>query len=317
MRRGARKEGFVLVCVLWVLAILTVVTVGFGYRAMLDRRAAAYSLDHSQALLMARAAVQRGIVELRNKVFNDALSEDEESKGSTHLGQPWAQFKDLLGESKYFEYTENFEEDYVAYIIEDEDRRIDVNSADKPVLEAIEGLSRSAVRKIWTRRTKGVHDGEGRAPFQAIEELRYMRAVKDDDWFGKEHQPGLKYITTVYGDGRVNLNTASEGVLLSLPDMDAGVVRDIIHFRAGPDGELETGDDQGFGSYEQIADELRISDDTLNTIRKYCKVSSHFFKITGVATRRGGKIRAACSAVVAVNTNRATIINWQEEPLGS
>src|SRR5690606_17628980 len=52
------ERGFVLVIVLWVLAILTVISVGFGRRSVLDRRAAAFTLDKTQAMMLARGAVE-------------------------------------------------------------------------------------------------------------------------------------------------------------------------------------------------------------------------------------------------------------------
>ena len=58
-------------CVLWVLAILTVVTLGFGRRVMLERRASAYSMDYAQAKQMARGAIEVGRVKLANQ---DALT---------------------------------------------------------------------------------------------------------------------------------------------------------------------------------------------------------------------------------------------------
>ena len=67
-------RGFVLVTVLWVLAILSLITIGFGRRAMLDRKAATYTLDHDRAMYRARGAVERGIAELRNKAIIDALN---------------------------------------------------------------------------------------------------------------------------------------------------------------------------------------------------------------------------------------------------
>ena len=54
--RTQHRGGFVLVSVLWILAILTVISLGFARRAMLERRMAWYALDREQAQQMARAA---------------------------------------------------------------------------------------------------------------------------------------------------------------------------------------------------------------------------------------------------------------------
>src|SRR5690554_4196961 len=92
--RRQAQQGFVLVVVLWVLAMLTVVTLSFGHRTMLERRAATYTMDHVQAKMLARGAVQRGIVEIRNKAFEE-FSRDEEWTPLTHYGQKWARSMNL------------------------------------------------------------------------------------------------------------------------------------------------------------------------------------------------------------------------------
>ena len=309
-------QGFVMVCVLWVLAILTVVTVGFGRRAVLDRRAAAYALDHAQAMMMARGAVQRGIVELRNKALKDRLKAEEE-RGMVHLGQEWAHPKNLLKESRYFAGGDEFADDTVNYIIVDLEARICPNACEKKFLEAIEGMSRSVKRQIWTRRTKGVHEGEFRAPIHAIEEIRYMRGVDDDDWFGTRGNPGLAELLSPVGTGRINLNTASEEVLASVPKLGDNAVKKIIAYRIGDDGQLGTRDDRGFQNLDKLEKETGVRGDSLEALKQFCKTSSDFFKITGYATRRGGAVRAVCSAVARIGGNSAQVISWQEEPLGS
>lgn len=65
-------------------------------------------------------------------------------------------------------------------------------------------------------------------------------------------QPGLTDLFTVYGDGRVNINTASLAILRSLfrvvlPSGEAdSFARKIAEHRSGPDGELGTDDDRPY-----------------------------------------------------------------------
>lgn len=309
------KRGFVMVCVLWVLAILTILTVGFGRRAMLDRRAAAYSVDVAQARMMARAATERGIVELRNKAFTDALRPKEGN--ITYLGQPWAQRKSLLEEGKYFEKNKEFDEDDIWFTIQDEERYININTAPKEVLEEVKALERGVMRRILKRRMEAVHKDEGISPFQAPEEIRYLRGVDEKDWFGTKRITGLKYLLTTNGDGRINVNTASREVLESIPKLGERAAGAIIQYRAGSDNELNTADDRGFTSLEDLADRTGISGDAYEAIQTYCKFTSNCFRITGIATRRGGGVRAKSVAVVYVEGMDANLISWQEDSIGS
>lgn len=309
-----RNRGFVLVTVLWVLAILTVVSLGFGHRANLERRAAAYALDRAQAAMMARGALQRGIVEVRNKAYMDLL--EDGTRGGTHLGQEWARKKNLLSEGAYFEPGENFDHDFVSYIIEDMERRADINLIEKDFLDNLPGLGQAARRTIWSRRTQGVHEGEPYAPFIAPEELRYLRSVSDDDWFGKRGAPGLRDVVAVYGGAKVNFNTAHPAVLAAVPNLHRSVVDAIVHYRAGSDGELFTDDDTGFRDWQHLVDTLQVDGDSSDALSRYCKADSTYFKITGVATRRAGKVRVQCSAVVRLGETGGQVVEWQEAPIG-
>jgi len=311
MKRRAER-GFVLVCVLWVLAILTVITLGFGRRAMLDRRAAAYALDHTKAMYMARGAVARGVVELRNKAIMDALSQIE---GRTSFRQPWAQPVNLLEKEDYFDEAnkEEFKDDICEYRIRDECGLISINRAPDEILEEIDALNRTTIRKINARRLGDRHARQAPQPFQTIEELRYLEGIDEDDWFGTDRAPGLRDLLTCWGDGLININTASAAVLECIPEVRKRTIDALIDYRMGPDGELCTSDDADFKTLDDVRVELGLGADSLQELRQYCKVSSGLFTITGTATRRQGKVRATCVATVAISGPKAGIIKWREE----
>lgn len=314
-RSKLKQQGFVLISVLWITALLTIITLGFGRRAALDRRAAAYALDHAEAMMMAQGAVDRGIVEMFNRGLMQMLL-PEDQRGGTHLGESWAHTKNLFEEG-YFENTEQFENDEVIYIITDEERYININTAPQEILEEMPSLSRTVVRKIMARRNEEVHENEGVTPFQAIEELRYLSGVSEDDWFGKGDSPGLKDLITVWGSGLININTASPEVLNCIPGMRKTDIAAILNYRAGDDGELFTGDDRGFKSMEDLTDKTGVVGASREALGKFCTCHASFFRITGVATRRQGRIRAVCSAVVSIEEDASFILDWQEKTLGS
>ncbi|MBI2431508.1 MAG: general secretion pathway protein GspK [Candidatus Hydrogenedentes bacterium] len=307
-------RGFVLVIVLWVLAALTVLTIGFSRRASLEMRASAYGLDHAQAMMMARGAVNRGIVELQNKSLKDMLSETDQM---TYLGQPWAQPTNLLAEGTYFDVPPGeFANDVVQFKIVDAESLINVNRAPEALLEEVEGIGRRIARKIVTRREEG-EDGEGPSAFQAIEEIRFLEGFDDDDWFGTEKEPGLKDILTTHGDGHINVNTASKAVLNCIPELDDGAIAQILAYRAGGDGKPGTPDDQGFRSIEEVGSVAGVRGDGMQALQQFCTVDSGVFMIQGIATRRGGKIRASVTAVAVAGSSVARLLSWREDALGA
>jgi hypothetical protein len=320
-----RKEnGFVLVVVLWMLAILTVITTGFAYRSVLNYRAAAYGMDRDQALMEARGAVHRGLVALRNKQFYDALKLDE--AGTTHLGQSWAKQTELFG--KVYTDSPELALDTAGYIIEDSERYIDVNRAGEPLLKGVKALSQAARRKIIARRAKGVQDGEPPVSFHAVEELRYLREIKEDAWFGEKGDPGLRKLLTTYGDGLININTAPRAVLKCIPKFSDGAIDKIIAFRGDEEEEIEPEEEidrediarsaalKGFKNMQQAG---RISGISAENLATYCKLSSQYFKIRGIATRRQGKLRAEIVATVlaAPGALDVQIVSWRESADGT
>ncbi len=298
MERGG-KRGFVLVSVLWVLAILTVVTVGFGRRTMLDLRTATYSMDHTQALYRARGAVYRGVAEIRNKYVLDIYMDQS---GFTARSQRWAGGFDLVGEGDFAQQP-GFSEDEVTWEAVDEESRININVASEELLREA-GLGMEVIRRIRAQIAPERDDEEGRA-FQSIEELRFIRGIDDEAWFGTRDRAGIVDLFTVYGDGLVNVNTASAAVLASIPGVSDAAAEAIVARRE--DGAVV------FRSLEDMAQKAGISTADLEPMYAHCKVSSGFFTITGRATERGGAIVAYAHATVDP-TGR--ILRWREEPLG-
>lgn len=330
MRRG----GFVLVTTLWVLAIATVLVIGFSHRAFLEARAAGYSLDQAQARKLAQAAVNRGVIELRNKFYKDLLLEEQGQVASTHLGQPWAQPMALHEEGGFFEMEEGNTVDGVWVKITDAERRINVNAAPDPVLENIKSLNRGVARAISKRRTEETHEGDGISVFQAIEELRYLRGVKDEDWFGEDGQPGLRDLLSVWGNPQININTAPREVLACIPGLEDAAIDSILSFRGETEEAAVEGESEGelgratapgrgkqgvrgFASVEEVEKETDIRGDSLQAIKQFCSFQSSFFIIQGIATRQGGKVRVECRAVVSSSGEDAAILDWQEVTVGS
>ncbi len=326
------RAGFVLVYVLWVLAILTVITLGFGRRASLDARAARFGLDQTEALYMARGGVHYGLAQVRLRrqiapmirsfLVNDptyGVSRDQIEQIDipvSILGR--VDMKELFAD----QFDGRLENDQCEVLIEDEERRIGINRAPRELLEGIKGMSFRTVGAIYDR----IHglEGDPASPFTVIEELLFMRGVDEDDWVGDDRTPGLMRYFTIYGDGKINFNTASPEVLALVPDLDRGLLNDLLAYRAGKDGKLGTVDDRSFESLDQLSKELGVSMDRLTPLATYCKASSQYFRIRGVATRRQGRVHAECVAVCFFDEDEESpthgqllTLDWREQVSGS
>ncbi len=314
---GGARSGFVLVSVLWILAILTVVSLGFARRAMLERQMAWYALDREQAQQMARGAAERALLELRNKQL---LDEYNNQAGYTGPDQRWAFPVDLFRESRYFEETAGgqFVEDVCTYTIEDCERRISLNHAPGTYLEELDVLRFGTVEEILERRDSKEARYQPQR-FHSVEELRAIQEFSADEWYGRMGEPGLRDLFTVWGDpsGRVNVNTASAEVLRSIPGIERRLVDTIVEYRAGNDGLLNTRDDRSFKTVDEIGRKLGVSAEKMTPLRSFCKTDSRFFIIKSRATRRRGTINAFCTVVVEMRGGAPIILVWKEQAIGA
>ena len=311
------RGGFALVSVLWILAILTVMSLGFAGRAMLERRMAWYALDREQAQQKARAAAERGIFELRNKTAIDSFYDQG---GHTGVDQRWAQRIDLFSEARYFEGgTEAAEGNVCEVTIEDVERRISLDYSRREVLEGLKTVNDQAISRILDLREQST-EGFQRALFHSVEELRGMQDFTTEQWEGAPGKPGLLEVLTVGGDpalGQININTAGAAVLQTLPGITPEVVQQIVNLRNGPDGTPNTRDDVTFLSIPELSAKLDVSAEKLLGVNQFCKADSRFFTIKAHASRRRGKINAYCTVTVELSGAMPVVLAWKEGVVGA
>jgi type II secretory pathway component PulK len=221
----------------------------------------------------------------------------------------------MFAEGSYYTVPEGdeYKEEICKYVIRDEESRVSVNSAPEDMLKEVKSLSLEAVRHIMKRRMGDADAKEPAQPFQTIEELREAADIKDKDWFGSGRKAPLKDIITCWGDGKLNVNTASADVLASVPGLRSNAVSAIVDYRAGQDRKLCTEDDLDFESFDDLRERTGVTGDALNALQQYCKLDSQFFTITGIATLRQGKVVATCVATVVIDEGATTVMKWREE----
>lgn len=158
------------------------------------------------------------------------------------------------------------------------------------------------------------------APLDTVDELLLVKGFTPEIVYGgrtlgEGKEPvvtsGIAPLLTTWGDGKVNINTASREVLLTLTDaggnlIDDWVVDDILSARLGDDGAANTEDD-GFESVADaisktgldgsLAEKLSVSD------RQYVRV---------VSTGEAGNVKAGVWAVFDVGNKEVIPLYWRE-----
>lgn len=215
IRKQARQKGFALVLVLWILSLLTIMAGSF---ALTMRREAAIIegiKNNAQAMAVAESGI--AIAEMM-MLIPDA-------------GRRWRADSSV--------YQINFESGKVRIRLLSETGKIDLNTADQAVLQALishapidESQQAGLVNAILDWRDEddlvredgaekkeyqdaGLNYQPRNKPFQDIEELQLVLGMNESvyDW--------LQGLITVYSRGStVNLQLASPEVLQVLPDLD-------------------------------------------------------------------------------------------------
>jgi len=141
-------------------------------------------------------------------------------------------------------------------------------------------------------------------PLDSVEELLLIKNWGPDILYGRpadeEHEAihGIADLLTVWGDGKVNLNSATTNQLLSFGEYDESELGDVIYDRLGPDGEPDTLDD----GIKNLAD--------VNADASIFKLQSNFVKVTSVGDAFGNKYQIEC--IFLLNNNDAVVVYWNE-----
>ncbi|MBN2061309.1 MAG: general secretion pathway protein GspK [Deltaproteobacteria bacterium] len=134
---------------------------------------------------------------------------------------------------------------------------------------------------------------------KSIEEMAMIEGITEDLLFGNEDRIGIYDFLTIYGNGKVNINTAHPVVLRSLSDrLEQEMVEDLLDYRERKEHEL--GDKLWYknviGTEEDIFDQEIIS-----TMSTYFEIESR-----GIMGNRSSGIKS----VVKREDGKFTIMRW-------
>ena len=144
-------------------------------------------------------------------------------------------------------------------------------------------------------------------PLDSVEELLLIKNWGPDILYGKPADEtsdaiyGIAEILTVWGDGKVNLNTASTNLLLSFAEYEDWELAGVMEARAGEDGEQGTLDD-GIRNLEDVgADASKF------------KLQSKFVKVTSVGDAFGNRYQVEC--IILLKDRNSVVVYWNEGPV--
>lgn len=263
-----------LIVVLWVLFFLAALALVIRAYLFSQLNLSIKLADRTKAYYLAKAGIKRAIWEV---LFND------ETPACDVLGESWSineeVFKDVELEEGVFSVVNRFMpadngNREIKYGLIDEERKININKVAYEVLNNFFTVAGGVDSAIASQIADSIidwrdEDNDARkagaedeyyffqdpsypcknAEFQSLEELIFVRGM-DKDILDR-----IKDKLTIYGAGKVNINTADELVLRSL-GMSESLVSKVLHYRAGEDGIACTKDDNIFESENTIGSNL-------------------------------------------------------------
>ncbi len=275
--KDKKQKGSILIAVLWALFFLSALALAIHSYIGTQLDLASSLRDRLKMRYLAQSAVQRAILELRN---DETLEYDTLNEWWSHNEKA---FKDVVVSSegsfslKYLRDMGEGEEE-TFYGMVDEERKININQASAEVLkklfEVIAEMSSPEAGDMadaiidWRDTDDelsdyGAENGYYQTlnpsyscknnNFEVLEELFLVKGMTQDI-FDK-----VKNFITVFGEGRININTADSLVFQSL-GLSLSLAEKIRHYRSGSDLIEGTEDDQAFDSADNIISVLEASE---------------------------------------------------------
>jgi type II secretory pathway component PulK len=228
-KRYSPDHGYVLIIVLGLLSALFVMALSLGAAVRSDLAQTRAFQDDIGAEFLAKGGLEWAIHYLHTLERQDTLWQ------TSWQNQP-ALFQGRTLGAGTFDLTYVDATGRQRYGLQDEEARINLNSAPSVLLAALPGLTDDLAAAIVSRRQQ--------QPWETPEALVTSGLVAPAVFYGAETPPGLAAYVTVWGSGKINVNTAPLPVLQTLPGMTLAMATALVHYRQGPDQQPGTADDR-------------------------------------------------------------------------
>jgi general secretion pathway protein K len=137
-------------------------------------------------------------------------------------------------------------------------------------------------------------------PFEFLEELLLVRGITRELFYGTEERPGISRYLSVYGQGKININTADPLVLRALSDrIDEELAGEMVAYRRNEDNDLA--DSNWYKEVPGMGD-ISIAGDLITTSSTHFKIISEGIKDT---------LRKQIEGVVERIDNHLKILSWK------
>jgi len=315
---GFTRNGSVLVLVLVVVASMTILSVGLAYRTRIEIKLAQANARRTQAYYLALGGIERmkALISGQQQLSPTTISWMCRFTGNAEEDKLFEQLEDYRQTKRtLLIYSLRDEQGYLNINTSDPASWENIDGISRECRASIldwidkdDDTSGDGAETDFYERLEPPYVSKN-SPCVALKELLFLRAVTRTAYIGKylnqnsfldgseRDNPfqvpldygdnslglGLVHIFTVYGDGRININTASKTILSALPGLDAGTADAILAYHAGPDGRLGTEDDKCVASSEDLVNVEGLTELQIELLQQYCRFDSEYFRIFSYA----------------------------------
>ncbi|MBW1722370.1 MAG: type II secretion system minor pseudopilin GspK [Deltaproteobacteria bacterium] len=318
-----KKEGIALLIVLVIVALLVAVVVEFNRIAIADIDTSKNFGDSQKILYIGISGVH---------AIQEILYLEGVYTPSDNLQEEWAN-----SETYFKAATALMDEGEVKGSISDEESRININA-----LVGGDGNFNPEQLAIWKRllsnprfslseedidiiiygikdwidaddEVSGIYGAEEafyqgmgyhckNGPMNGVEEMLLVKGITPEIFYGNRHRDGIGQYFTVYGKGRININTAPIPVLMALSDqMSEDIALEMDNFRHDPVNRADLANKLWYKKVWPF--EKSLPDDLLT-------ISSRFFSVRIHVSL--GESRKEIAAIVSRSENGSRILLWRE-----
>jgi type II secretory pathway component PulK len=329
-----RRQGSVLILVLIVISAMTVMAFGAAYQTRIEIKLSKSSSQQIQAWYLAISGLEACKAILAKKELTPA-----QTTGVCRFYEAKDIHK-LFDQSKMMSDQNN----RIACWIQDENSFLDLNFSDSASWERLPAFTRDKRACIldWIDPDSDTNPDSAETDyyegqehpykcknksFICLKELLFVKNITRNDYLGDilnnavtepddiktvfnenlaQKTPFINTFT-VYGRGKVNINTVPRQILSALPGLDQRTAEIICSFRAGPDGMEKTEDDIIIDNSDGISKIEGLTDLQKELLTQYCCFNSNVFKIYSYA--KINRQRCFLMATIKVMDNKPNIIS--------
>ncbi len=327
------KRSSILILTLWVLAFLAF----FGLylnRGVRQKLSLVKTLNFRGTLhYIADAGIKRAVIELlKDETTFDTIRDNWSDNPAVFEQIPVG-----LGDASVhyrFESSDGRAEE--RYGISDEERKININTANPAVIERlfklVASLDETKAQELaaaivdWRDSDSSLSIPLGSAEdayyddapepynckdssFEVLEELLLVKGMSQSLY------DTVAGFLTVHGAGSVNINTASEQVLAAL-DIEERVVEEILKFRAGEDEVWGSADDDFFEAPDSIVADLSqkasLSVSEIANISNIVSAGLLGTRASAFMVQSRAQVGALKKEIICVVNKSGKILSWRE-----